>query len=106
MSWIPAGVIGYPVRSGDTGLAPQTTQPARLDASTCRVVCTCEPWVKKLVHMLAHSQEREFLQQLESTPSDGTVMLVYADWLEERGRGAEAKDLRTKAADGRPWNSD
>lgn len=68
--------------------------------------CTYEPWIKKLVYALVHPDERSFLQQLEQKPTDPHLMLIYADWLDERGRGQEAEDLRRKVQLGRPWDGD
>ena len=75
-----------------------------------RVRCSCEPWVKRLFNALAHPDEVAFLQQLEQDKKTGayntSLMLIYADWLEERGRGIEAQDLRQKAMTGKTWDSD
>lgn len=43
------------------------------------------------------SDEAEFLRQLEATPGDETLRLVYADWLQDHGRGDEAARQRKMA---------
>jgi uncharacterized protein (TIGR02996 family) len=40
-------------------------------------------------------QEAQFRKAILAEPSDAVLKLVFADWLEEQGRGAEAQYFRT-----------
>jgi uncharacterized protein (TIGR02996 family) len=44
------------------------------------------------------SDEAAFLEALRTNPADDTTRLVYADWLDERDRAAEAEYLRLVVA--------
>lgn len=44
------------------------------------------------------NEEKAFAAAIAARPDDDLPKLVYADWLDERGRGAEAEQWRIKAA--------
>lgn len=45
--------------------------------------------------------EAALLGAMKEDPGDGALRLVYADWLEENGRGGEAEGVRWALADGK-----
>lgn len=51
-------------------------------------------------------EEQSFLDALKASPFDDTTRLVYADWLDEQGRHAEAEYLRLVVALVWPWRDD
>lgn len=42
-------------------------------------------------------EEKSFWDYIRANPNDNTVLLVFADWLEEHGRAPQAKVLRLLA---------
>lgn len=49
--------------------------------------------------------EQAFLEAIAASPSDGLQRLMFADWLEERGRDAEAEGQRWAAQYGSKVNT-
>lgn len=50
------------------------------------------------------NEEDGFIAALLADADDRTTLLVYADWLDERGESARAEYLRLLAAEPRDWN--
>lgn len=50
--------------------------------------------------------ERDFLRAIAADPTDKVRYLVYADWLEEKGRGKEAAGVREDVRMPKRWDAE
>jgi uncharacterized protein (TIGR02996 family) len=88
-----SGGFGSPAVSPGGDAFPVPPEPAHEPIITAALVDAVPAAVWRTT-LSADADEQQFLVTLRSRPSDEEVRMVYADWLEERGRSADASFVR------------
>src|SRR5262245_818710 len=67
--------------SGFTGFWRTERHQRRIDAAECRVPWSMASWSSNTLM----NDEAPFIEAVQAAPGDTGLLLIYADWLEERG---------------------